>query len=462
MPDREVDLFVIGAGSGGVRAARIASGHGARVTIAEEYRVGGTCVIRGCVPKKLLVYASRFADEFEDAAGYGWTVPEPSFDWPTLIANKDREIARLEAAYTTNLERAKVEVVKSRAVIADPHTVRLADGRMVRAKYILIATGGAPSLGKDIEGHEHVITSNEALHLPEQPRRILIQGGGYIALEFATIFNGLGSEVTLVYRGENILRGFDDDVRNHLRAELEKRGIRIITKAIVEGIEKVDHGLCVQLSDHHQQIMVDKVMFATGRRPNVRNMGLEAAGVAVNDRGAIAVNEYSQTSVPHIYAVGDVTDRINLTPVAIREGHSFADTVFGGRPTKVDHTDVPTAVFTEPEVGVVGLTEAQAIERFPKVDIYKTTFKPMKATLSGRDTRMLMKLVIDGMTDRVLGCHIVGPDAGEMIQVLGIAVKMKATKADFDATMALHPTAAEELVTMRTPSARYVREAAAE
>ena len=457
----EVDLFVIGGGSGGVRAARIASGYGAKVMIAEEFRVGGTCVIRGCVPKKLLVYASRFADEFEDAAGYGWTAGEPSFDWPTLIANKDREIARLEAAYTTNLDRAKVKVVKSRAVLTDPHTVKLlASGETVRAKHVLIATGGWPSVGKDIEGHEHVITSNEALHLPEQPRRILIQGGGYIALEFATIFNGLGSEVTVVYRGQNILRGFDEDVRNHLRAELEKRGIRIITKAIVEGIEKVDHGLCVQLSDHHQQIMVDKVMFATGRRPNVRNMGLEAAGVAVNDRGAVAVNEYSQTSVPHIYAVGDVTDRINLTPVAIREGHSFADTVFGGRPTKVDHTDVPTAVFTEPEVGVVGLTEARAIERFPKVDIYKTTFKPMKATLSGRDTRMLMKLVVDGMTDRVLGCHIVGPDAGEMIQAIGIAVKMKATKADFDATMALHPTAAEELVTMRTKFASHVRAAA--
>src|ERR1044071_1147716 len=269
MADHDVDLFVIGAGSGGVRAARIASGHGARVTIAEEYRVGGTCVIRGCVPKKLLVYASRFADEFEDAAGYGWTVPEPSFDWPTLIANKDREIARLEAAYTTNLERAKVEIVKSRAVIADPHTVRLADGRMVRAKYILIATGGAPSLGKDIEGHEHVISSNEAFHLEELPKRILIQGGGYIAVEFAGIFNGLGSEVTLVYRRENILRGFDDDVRNHLRAEMEKRGINIITKRIVEGIEKVDHGLCVELSDH-ENVVVDAVMFATGRRPNIK------------------------------------------------------------------------------------------------------------------------------------------------------------------------------------------------
>ena len=459
MPE-EVDLFVIGAGSGGVRAARISAGYGARVVIAEEYRVGGTCVIRGCVPKKLLVYASRFADEFEDATGYGWMLPEPKFDWATLIANKDREIARLEAAYTANLDRARVKVVKSRAVLVDPHTVKLvATGETVRAKHILIATGGWPSLGKDIEGHNHIISSNEALHLTELPKRILIQGGGYIALEFASIFNGLGSDVTVVYRGENILRGFDEDVRHHLRTELEKRGIKIVTKVIVEGIEKVDHGLCVQLSDH-ETILVDKVMFATGRRPNVKGIGLEAAGVMLNEAGAIAVNEYSQTSVPHIYAVGDVTDRINLTPVAIREGHSFADTVFGNRPTKVDHAGVPTAVFSEPEVGVVGLTEAEACRTLGSVDIYKTSFKPMKATLSGRDTRTFMKLVVDGMTDRVVGVHIVGPDAGEMIQLIGIAVRMKATKADFDATMAVHPTASEELVTMREKTASRVRQAA--
>jgi glutathione reductase (NADPH) len=456
----EVDLFVIGAGSGGVRAARIASGYGARVMIAEEYRVGGTCVIRGCVPKKLLVYASRFAEEFEDAAGFGWTVPEPKFDWATLIANKDKEIDRLEKAYTANLDRAKVKIVKSRAVIVDPHTVRLrTTGETVRAKCILIATGGWPSLGKDIEGREHVISSNEAFHLKELPRRILIQGGGYIAVEFAGIFNGLGSEVTLVYRGDNILRGFDEEVRNHLRGELEKRGIKILTKKIVEGIEKVNGGLDVCLSDH-EQIMVDKVMFATGRRPNVRGLGLEAAGVKLGETGAIAVNDYSQTSVPHIYAVGDVTDRVALTPVAIREGHAFADSVFGNKPTPVDHTNVPTAVFSEPEVGVIGLTEAQAIERLPKVDIYRTTFRPMKATLAGRDTRTFMKLVVDGVTDRLVGAHIVGPDAGEMIQLIGIAVKMKATKADFDATMAVHPTAAEELVTMREKTVSHVRQAA--
>jgi glutathione reductase (NADPH) len=460
MPDQNVDLFVIGAGSGGVRAARIAAGYGASVMIAEEFRVGGTCVIRGCVPKKLLVYASRYADEFEDAAGYGWTVPEPSFNWATLIANKDREIARLEMAYTTNLERAKVKIVKSRAVMEDANTVRLVDsGAMVRAKHILVATGGAPSFGANIAGLDHVISSNEAFHLEELPKRILIQGGGYIAVEFAGIFNGLGSEVTLVYRGENILRGFDDDIREHLRGEMERRGIRIITKQTVDAVEKVDHGLCVELPDH-ESFVVDRVMFATGRNPNVRGLGLEKAGVALAKNGGIAVNEYSQTSVANIHAVGDVTNRINLTPVAIREGHAFADTVFGGKPTRVDHADVPTAVFSEPEVGVVGLTEAEACARLSKVDIYKTSFRSMKMTLAGRDTRSFFKLVVDGETDRVVGCHIVGPEAGEMIQLIGIAVKMRATKADFDATMAVHPTAAEELVTLRQKAYSHVRQAA--
>jgi glutathione reductase (NADPH) len=460
MTDNAVDLFVIGAGSGGVRAARIASGHGARVMVAEEYRVGGTCVIRGCVPKKLLVYAARFADDFEDAAGYGWSVDEPVFDWGKLIANKDREIARLEAAYTANLERAKVAIVKSRAVIEDPHTVRiLATNERVRAKHILIATGGAPHLGAEIAGLEHVISSNEAFHLEEFPKRILIQGGGYIAVEFAGIFNGLGSEVTLVYRGENILRGFDDDVREHLRAEMERRGIKIITRQTVDGVEKVDHGCCVELSNR-ESFMVDRVMFATGRWPNVKNLGLEAAGVELAKTGGIAVDEFSRSSVPHIYAIGDVTNRINLTPVAIREGHAFADTVFGGKPVAVDHANVPTAVFSEPEVGVIGMTEAEACARLPKVDIYKTWFRPMKMALAGRDTRAFFKLVVDGETDRVVGCHIVGPDAGEMIQLVGIAVKMKATKADFDATMAVHPTAAEELVTLREKALSHRREAA--
>ncbi len=460
MADFDTDLFVVGGGSGGVRAARIAAGYGARVTLAEEYRVGGTCVIRGCVPKKLLVYASRFSHEFEDAAGYGWTVPEPSFDWATLIANKDKEIARLEAAYTANLARANVTIVKSRAVLEDAHTVRLlADGSRVRAKHILIATGAWPGMGTGIAGIEHVISSNEAFHLAELPKRILIQGGGYIAVEFACIFAGLGSAVTLVYRGDNILRGFDDDVRAHLRREMERRGIRVICKRIVEAVEQVDHGLCVELSDH-DDIIVDKVMFATGRRPNVSGLGLEKAGVKLSDKGAIAVDRYSRTSVPHIYAVGDVTDRLALTPVAIREGHAFADTVFGGTPTEVDHTNVPTAVFSEPEVGVIGLTEAQARECFHRVDIYKTTFRPMKTAFLGGEARTLMKLVVDGQSGRVAGCHIVGPDAGEMIQLIGIAVKLRATKADFDATMAVHPTAAEELVTIRTVTESYVREAA--
>jgi glutathione reductase (NADPH) len=457
--DREVDLFVIGAGSGGVRAARIAAGYGARVMIAEEYRVGGTCVIRGCVPKKLLVYASRFAHEFEDAAGFGWSVEAPAFDWPTLIANKDKEIARLEAAYTANLNKAGVTIVKARALLDDAHTVRLSTGERVKAAHILVATGAWPNNGPRIPGMERVITSNEAFHLPFLPRRILVQGGGYIAIEFACIFAGLGSEVTLVYRGENILRGFDDDVRTHLRGEMEKRGIAVITGRTVTEVAPSGEASPAQLSDG-RWIDADKVMFAIGRWPNTAGLGLEAIGVEIAKTGAVVVDDYSRTTVPHIYAIGDVTNRLNLTPVAIREGHAFADTVFGGRPTRVDHLNVPSAVFSEPEVGVIGLTETMARERFGRVDIYKAMFRPMKATLSGRDTRVLMKLVVDAASDRVLGCHIVGEGAAEMIQTLGIAVKMGATKADFDATMALHPTAAEELVTMRTPTARYGQQAA--
>jgi glutathione reductase (NADPH) len=460
MAEFDTDLFVIGGGSGGVRAARIAANHGARVTIAEEYRMGGTCVIRGCVPKKLLVYASHFHQEFEDAAGFGWTVPQPTFDWPTLIANKDKEIARLEAAYTTNVEKSGARVLKTRAVLEDAHTVRLATGEAVRAKYVLIATGGAPNHGAAIPGIEHVISSNEAFHLPSLPRRIVIQGGGYIALEFACIFAGFGSDVTVVYRGENVLRGFDEDVRSHVRSEMEKAGITILTGCTVTRVDKHAHDFTSHLSNG-SSIASDKVMFAIGRHPNIRGLGLERAGVALNsENGGIAVDGFSKTSVENIYAIGDVTHRMNLTPVAIREGHAFADTVFGKREVRVDHADIPTAVFCQPEVGTVGLTEDQACELFSDVDIYKATFRPMKATLSGRDTRMLMKLVVDGATDRVVGCHIVGDGAAEMIQVLGIAIKMKATKADFDATMALHPTAAEELVTMRTPSARRVRAAA--
>lgn len=460
MTDFDVDLFVIGGGSGGVRAARIAAGYGARVMIAEEYRMGGTCVIRGCVPKKLLVYASHIHHDIEDAAGFGWSIPSATFDWPTLIANKDKEIARLEAAYTSNVEKSGARIVKTRAVLEDPHTLRLATGEIVRSKYVLIATGGAPNHGRVIPGIEHVISSNEVFHLAELPKRIVIQGGGYIALEFACIFAGFGSDVTLIYRGENILRGFDDDVRAHVRAEMEKEGITILTGCTVDKIDKHGREFTSHLSDG-SSVASDQVLFAIGRHPNVANLGLETAGVAINPKnGGIAVDGFSRTNVPHIYAIGDVTHRINLTPVAIREGHAFADTVFGKKSICVDHADIPTAVFSQPEVGTVGLTEAQARAQFTGVDVYKATFRPMKATLSGRDTRILMKLVVDATTDRVLGCHIVGDGAAEMVQVLGIAIKMKATKADFDATMALHPTAAEELVTMRTPTARYVREAA--
>jgi glutathione reductase (NADPH) len=460
MADFDVDLFVIGGGSGGVRAARIAAGYGARVMIAEEYRLGGTCVIRGCVPKKLLVYASQIHHEIEDAAGFGWTIPSATFDWPTLIANKDKEIARLEGIYTSNVERSGARIVKSRAVFEDPHTLRLATGEVVTARYVLIATGGAPNHGQAIPGIEHVISSNEVFHLAKLPKRIVIQGGGYIALEFACIFAGFGSDVTLIYRGDNILRGFDEDVRVHLRAEMEKQGITILTGCTVNKIDRHGDEFTSHLSNG-SSVGSDQVMFAIGRHPSVANLGLEKAGVAINpDNGGIAVDGFSQTSVPNIYAIGDVTHRINLTPVAIREGHAFADTVFGKRPVRVDYADIPTAVFSQPQVATVGLTEAEARAQFSHVDVYKTNFRPIKATMSGSELRVLMKLIVDATTDRVVGCHIVGPEAAELIQVIGIAVKLKATKADFDATMALHPTAAEELVTMRTPSARYRREAA--
>jgi glutathione reductase (NADPH) len=460
MADTHVDLFVIGGGSGGVRAARIAAGYGASVLVAEEYRMGGTCVIRGCVPKKLMVYASHVRHELDEAAGFGWTIPPATFDWATLIANKDKEIARLEAAYTANVEKSGARVVKTRAVFEDAHTLRLGTGERVAAANVLIATGGTPNHGDAIPGIEHVISSNEVFHLPALPKRIVIQGGGYIALEFACIFAGLGSDVTVIYRGENILRGFDEDVRAHVRGEMEKSGITILTGCVVSRVDKHGDVLTTHLSSG-SSIASDRVMFAIGRHPNVKGLGLDNAGVALNPvNGGIAVDGFSRTSVPHIYAVGDVTHRINLTPVAIREGHAFADTVFGGKPTRVDHNDIPTAVFTQPEVGTVGLTEAEARAQHTHVDIYKASFRPLKATLSGSESRVLMKLIVDGRTDRILGCHIVGPEAGELIQVVGIAVKMKATKADFDATMAVHPTAAEELVTLRTPTARHVREAA--
>jgi len=460
MAEFDVDLFVIGGGSGGVRAARIAAGYGARVVVAEEYRMGGTCVIRGCVPKKLFVLGSHVHQEIEDAAGFGWSIPSVTFNWPTLVANKDKEIARLEGIYTSNVEKSGARIVKARAVLEDAHTLRLGNGETIRAKHILIATGSTPNHGAAIPGIEHVISSDQAFHLPELPKRVVIQGGGYIALEFAGIFAGFGADVTVIYRGDNILRGFDEDVRVHVRAEMEKQGITILTGCTVNRIDRHRQEFTTHLSNG-SSIASDLVMFAIGRHPNVAKMGLEKAGVAINPKnGGIAVDGWSRTSVPNIYAIGDVTHRINLTPVAIREGHAFADTVFGKRPVEVDHSNIPTAVFSQPEVGTVGLTEAEARAQFSMVDIYKTDFRPIKSTMSGRDTRILMKLVVDGTTDRVVGCHIVGDAAAEIVQVLGIAVKMKATKADFDATFALHPTAAEELVTMRTPTARHVRQAA--
>ncbi|NGX93763.1 MAG: glutathione-disulfide reductase [Candidatus Afipia apatlaquensis] len=460
MADYDVDLFVIGGGSGGVRAARIAAGHGAKVMLAEEYRMGGTCVIRGCVPKKLFAYASHVHEEIKDAAGFGWNISPASFNWPRLVANKDKEIARLEAAYTGNAEKAGVQVVKARASFVDAHMLHLSTGQTARAKYVLIATGGTPNHGASIPGIEHVISSDDVFHLPVFPKRIVIQGGGYIALECACIFAGLGADVTLVYRGDNILRGFDDDVRTHVRGEVERAGITVLTGRTVIKVEKHGDAFTAHLSEG-ASIAADQVLFAIGRRPNIKDLGLEKVGVALNPaNGGIVVNGFSQTTVPHIYAVGDVTQRINLTPVAIREGQAFADTVFGKRPVRVDYADISTAVFSQPQVGTVGFTEAEARAQFTHVDIYKTDFRPIKATLSGSQSRVLMKLIVDGMSDRVLGCHIVGPDAAEIVQAVAIAIKMKATKADFDATMALHPTSAEELVTMRAPTRRYVREAA--
>ncbi|WP_108882074.1 glutathione-disulfide reductase [Anderseniella sp. Alg231-50] len=450
MSEYDYDLFVIGGGSGGVRAARIAATHGARVGIAEEYRYGGTCVIRGCVPKKLFVYASHFAESFEDAVGFGWSTKKVSFDWWTLISNKDKEIDRLNKIYITNLEKAGVELFNTRAEMRDPHSVFLvAEQRHVTAKYILIATGGVVKVDEQLPGIEHVITSNEAFHLEALPERIVIAGGGYIAVEFAGIFAGLGVDTTLLYRGDKILRGFDDDVRDHLTAEMKKKGIDVVTGQVFTKIEK--HGEVLKGTLKNGEVLeAGQIMFAIGRAPYTQGLGLEHAGVETRANGAIKVDEYSQTNVDHIYAVGDVTDRVALTPVAIREGHAVADNLFDGKDIRMDHSLIPTAVFSQPEIGTVGLTEAEAREKFGDVDIYKSTFRPMKHTLSGRDERMLMKLIVEPVTDKVVGCHIMGPDAGEMAQLLGISVKMGATKADFDSTMAVHPTASEELVTMRT------------
>jgi len=448
----DYDFLVIGAGSGGVRAARMAATYGARVAVVEEYRVGGTCVIRGCVPKKLFVYASRFADLFDIAGSFGWTV-SAAFDWPTLVANKDREIARLEAAYVAAVEKPGGTLIRDRAVLTGPHSVRLAnEGREVTAKYILVATGSHPYV-PNIPGAELGITSNEAFHLPALPHSILIEGGGYIAAEFATIFAGLGVATTIVYRGERVLRGFDEDLRVALDAGLEERGVRRIYATTVRSLEKRGDDILVRFSDEIEAPF-GAVLFATGRRPNTAGLGLDAAGVALNPDGSIAVDKYSKTNIDSIYAVGDVTGRAALTPVAIREGWYVAETLFNANPQWVDHSLIGTAVFAEPEIATIGLTEAEAATH-GDIDVYLTRFRPMLNTLSTRTTRTVMKLITEGGGGRVLGLHLVGPDAAELVQMAAIPLGMGAAKADFDRAMAMHPTAAEELVTFKAPTYTY-------
>jgi glutathione reductase (NADPH) len=455
MAEYDYDLFVIGGGSGGVRAGRVSASLGKRVAIAEEYRFGGTCVIRGCVPKKLFVYASQFSEHFEDAAGYGWTVPEPSFDWPTLIANKDREIARLEGLYRGGLDKAGADIFDTRAELADRHTIRLvSQDRTVTAERILLANGGHPNPHASLPGHELCISSNEAFHLAELPKAIAIAGGGYIAVEFANIFHGLGVETTLVYRGMEILNRFDDDLRLRLHETMEKKGIHIHCQAVFERIHRAPDGrLHGKLSDG-RTLVADQIMLALGRVPNTEGLGLEAAGVETGKTGEIVVDEYSRTNVDNIWAIGDVTNRVPLTPVAIHEAMCFVETVFKGNPTRPDFDTIATAVFSQPEIGTVGLAEEVAAKKFKELDIYSASFRPMRHTLAGRDEKMLMKLVVDAKSRRVLGAHILGPDAGETAQLLAIPIKAGLTKDDFDRTMAVHPTMAEELVTMYRPSYR--------
>jgi glutathione reductase (NADPH) len=455
----DTDLFVIGAGSGGTRAARIAAGHGARVMVAEEFRIGGTCVIRGCVPKKLYVYASRFAHDFADAQAFGWRLAhKPDFDWPKLVAAKEKEISRLSGIYESNLLKSGVEIYEERAEITGPNELRLtASGRTIRARHILVATGGAPSLHPAIPGVEHAISSNEIFDLPVFPKRLVVVGGGYIAVEFASIFARLGAKVTQLFRASNVLRGFDEALRDGLRDGLAHAGIDLRPGVLPSSIEKAADGLHIVLSDG-SSVEADQVLIATGRAPHTAGLGLERAGVELDALGAVKVDSRSTTNIPSIHAVGDVTNRVNLTPVAIREGHLLADRLFGGGTQEVDYEFIPSAVFTTPEIGTVGLTETTARKVFRCVDIYQASFRPMKATLTGGAERVIMKIVVDGDSDRVLGVHVLGEDAGEMVQLLAISLKLGAKKADFDATMALHPSAAEELVTLRTRSARHIRE----
>jgi glutathione reductase (NADPH) len=449
----DVDLFVIGGGSGGVRAARIASGYGARVMLAEEYRLGGTCVIRGCVPKKLMVLASRFQQNFQDAAGFGWEVEPARFSWSNLIAAKDREITRLEGAYHATLQKAGVIIRESRAVLEAPNRVYLlATGERIRARIVLIATGGTPSLEPAIPGGALGITSNEVFHLPEQPARILIVGGGYIAVEFAGIFQGLGSEVTLLHRGEQVLRGFDAELGDRLSEAMEEQGIKLCLGCTIERLERQDDDIHA-FTNTGQTLRADQVLVATGRRPNTSGLGLESLNIVLDKEGAVPVNEQSRTVLDWLYAVGDVTNRVNLTPAAIREGHAFADRIFGGKTAAPGYQTIPTGVFSTPEIGTVGLTEEEARTQ-GAVKIFKTEFRPMQAVLAGAlpssfARRTFMKLIVEGETDKVLGVHIMGDHAAELIQLAAIALEMGATKADFDKTLAVHPTAAEELVTMR-------------
>jgi glutathione reductase (NADPH) len=449
MADYDYDLFVIGIGSGGTRAARVAAAHGARVAAAEEYRVGGTCVIRGCVPKKLLVYGAHFAEDLMDARRFGWDVPaDCKFDWKTLTGNVFEEVDRISKAYNTTLDSHKVEVINERAELTGPNSIRLASGREVTSKYILIATGARPHI-PTCPGHEYGITSNEAFHLESVPKRILIAGAGYIANEFAGIFHEFGAKVTLINRSDQILRGYDEQIRDRLLQISMMKGIDFRFNAKFEGIEKqADGSLKVSMSNH-APIEVDCVMFATGRVPNTENLGLDAAGVELNEKGAIKVDEDNRSTVSSIYAVGDVTDRIQLTPIAIREGQAFADTIFGNKPTKVDYHCVPAAVFSHPQMAGVGFTESQAKIKFGSVKVYVSDFRPMKNVLAGRNERALYKMICDGETNKILGIHMIGPEAAEILQAAAVAVKAGLTKDAFDQTVALHPTMAEELVLMK-------------
>lgn len=448
MTDFDYDLFIIGAGSGGVRAARMASTYGAKVAICESYKVGGTCVVRGCIPKKLFVYASHVVEDFESAKGYGWSGEAPTFDWGTLLSNKDAEIERLNGLYKQTLSNNNVDLFEKRGVLVDAHTIDL-EGETITADKIMIATGGWPST-PDIPGIEHVISSNEAFHLESLPKSVIIVGGGYIAVEFAGIFNGLGVETTQLYRRDMILRGFDEDIRQTVQKEMLKKGVDIRVNTDVASIEKTDDGLVATLNDG-STLTADVIMYATGRVPATGNMGLEALGVAMRDNGAIIVDENFRTSVDNIFSLGDCTDQLQLTPVAIAEAMAFTATQFNNTPTPMDYEDVATAVFSQPPVGTVGLTEEEARSQYGDVDIYKSDFRPLFHTLGGSEERTMMKLIVDKASDRVVGAHMVGLDAGEIIQGVGIALKCKATKAQFDATMAIHPTSAEEFVTMRDP-----------